>query len=115
MINVNTQAITHWNITTPKALGPPSSLLIEAIAATHGVYNNENINRHAADDTERLVVMSFPNSTSIVVTTDSLAINPEIKAVTILQSPNPIGFITGTKRFAISAMILSLESETSSK
>ena len=115
MIKVNAQAIAHWNTTTPKALGPPSSLLIEAIAATHGVYSSENIKRQAADKIESLLVISPPNNPSIVVTTDSLAIKPEIKAVTILQSPNPIGLMIGTRRLAISAMILSLESLTSSK
>ena len=31
------QASTHWNTTTKNAHFPPSSLLMEAIAATHGV------------------------------------------------------------------------------
>ena len=47
--NAATQAITHCPITTPTAHLLPSSLLMDAIAATHGVYRRQNTRRLAAD------------------------------------------------------------------
>ena len=47
--NAATQAITHCPITTPTAHLLPSSLLMDAIAATHGVYKRQNTSRLAAD------------------------------------------------------------------
>lgn len=36
-IHAHIHAITHWHITTPVAHFEPSSLLIDVMAATHGV------------------------------------------------------------------------------
>ena len=47
-IKAQIQAITHWKTTIFTAHGPPSSLLIEAIAATQGVYNKQNIKSDSA-------------------------------------------------------------------
>ncbi len=47
-INAAIHATTHCQITTPMAHFAPSSLLIDAMAATHGVYNRQNTRRLAA-------------------------------------------------------------------
>ena len=56
----------------------------------------------------------LPNNTFNVDTTLSLAIKPEIRAVEIRQSPNPIGAKIGAIQPANHAKILSLESDTGS-
>ena len=90
-------AITHCPITTPAAQRAPSSLFIDAMAATHGVYKRQNARRLAAPMGVRIVVSdtAFPKRTDNVDTTLSFAIKPVISAVEILQSPNPSGTNTG--------------------
>ena len=53
-----------------------------------------------------------PKSTVIVLTTLSFAVNPVIRAVDALQSPNPNGANIGAITPPINARILSLESDT---
>ncbi len=89
-INAAIHATTHCPSTTYAAHFAPSSLLIDAIAATHGVYNRQKTNRLAAATGVIAPVSSavLPKSTESVDTTLSFAINPVISAVEILQSPN---------------------------
>ena len=77
-IKAQIQAMTHWKMTIFTAHGPPSSLLIEAIAATQGVYNKQNIKSDNAPRGVSIVIKdSVPlNNTESVETTLSLAINP---------------------------------------
>ena len=112
MIHAATQAITHCQITTPTAHLLPSSLLTEAIAATHGVYNRLNTRMEAAVADDNTVLIFPPNNTPNVDTTLSLAINPLINAVQMRQSPMPSGLNNGTSHPAIIASILSAESFT---
>lgn len=69
----------------------PSSLLIEATAAIHGVYNKQNTNNEivARGVKKASRASDEPNNTDTVDTTLSLAINPAIRDVVIRQSPNP--------------------------
>ena len=112
--NAATQAITHCPITTPTAHLLPSSLLMDAIAATHGVYKRQNTSRLAADTgvIQPSSTEVCPKRTDNVDTTLSFAMNPVISAVDILQSPNPIGANTGAITLATVARILSCESLT---
>ena len=105
------QAIEHWNRTTPNAQCLPSSRLIEAMAATHGVYSRLKTRTDAAvsDDITALTPPSFPYSTLMMETTLSLAMNPLTREVTIRQSPRPAGLNSGTRKPEITARILSLE------
>ena len=98
----------------PIAHLPPSSLLIEAIAATHGVYKRQKIKSAAAPAVFITAVSAAvdPNKIERVETTLSFAINPEISAVDILQSPNPSGMNTGAIIPATVARILACESVT---
>lgn len=91
--NATAHAITHCPITTPTAHLPPSSLLTDAIAATHGVYRRQNASRLAAAKgvIQPSKVAVLPNKTESVDTTLSFAINPVINAVEIRQSPQSIG------------------------
>ena len=93
---------------------PPSSLLTEAIAATQGVYRRQNIKRAAAPGRVRALCREavLPNSTVREETTLSLAMNPEIREVTILQSPKPTGTNRGARVPARAASTLSCESDT---
>ena len=95
----------------------PSSLLIDETAATHGVYKRLNIRSTPAVSGVRTASTppSAPKSISITDTTLSFAINPLIRAVTILQSPIPRGLNNGAMIPAIKAMMLSAESLTRSK
>ena len=92
----------------------PNSLLIEAMAATHGVYNKQKTSNDAADDTDRIfwIVSPLPSNIDNVETTLSFAINPAINDVEIRQSPNPNGVNIGDITLASIARILSLESLT---
>ena len=104
----------HCITTTPAAYLLPSSLLIDAIAAIHGVYNKQNT-RNAitpAGVTAASISAVLPKSIDIVDTTLSLAITPVKTAVAILQSPNPSGLNIGDIKLAIAARILSFESVT---
>ena len=101
-------------MTTKNAHFPPSSRLIDATAATQGVYNRQNT-RSAAAPAAVIVPRSasvVPNYTVSVETTLSFAINPVTSAVDIRQSPNPSGAKTGERAPAIIAKILSFESVT---
>ncbi len=66
------------------------------MAATHGVYSSVNTRKLMA---ERVVssdeMAAPPSSTCSVLTTDSLAIKPEMSAVAHRQSPKPSGRKTG--------------------
>ena len=75
-------------MTTKNAHFPPSSRLIDATAATQGVYNRQNT-RSAAAPAAVIVPRSasvVPNNTVSVETTLSFAINPVTRAVDIRQS-----------------------------
>ena len=85
--------------TTPTvASREPSSRRMVATAATQGVYSRVNTRKLTADSGEnspasagpRLAVLVF-SSTDRVDTTASLAVKPEIRAVTTRQSPKPRG------------------------
>ena len=96
----------------PTAHFAPSSLLIEEIAAIHGVYRRQNTRRDAADSGESTSnnVFVLPNNTESVETTLSFAINPAIKDVQIRQSPKPSGAKIGAIAPATAAKMLSFES-----
>lgn len=98
--------MTHCHITTASAQEDPISRLIDAIAATQGVYSKENTSSEAAEADVSAVETLLPNSIPRVATTLSFAMKPEIREVTILQSPNPIGFSIGATTPAIDASIL---------
>ena len=106
--------MAHCKSTTANAHVPPSSLLIETIAAIHGVYSRQNTNRLAADNGVMLEtrLLVFPKRMDNVETTLSFARNPVISAVVIRQSPRPIGCIKGAARPEIIARMLSFESVT---
>ncbi len=82
-INAAIHATIHCPSTTYAAHFAPSSLLIDAIAATHGVYNRQKTKRLAAATGVIAPVSSavLPKSTESVDTTLSFAINPVISAV----------------------------------
>ena len=107
-------AITHCPMTIATAHFPPSSRFTDAIAATHGVYSRQNTQSAAAPTVVKLSckVAVLPNNTVSDETTLSLARNPEINAVTILQSPNPTGIKIGASAPATRARILCCESDT---
>mgnify|MGYP007102192228 FL=1 len=96
-INAAIHATIHCPSTTYAAHFAPSSLLIDAIAATHGVYNRQKTKRLAAATGVIAPVSSavLPKSTESVDTTLSFAINPEIRAVEMRQSPKPNGLNIG--------------------
>ena len=108
MRNAQTHAIAHCRTTTPMAHFCPSSLLIDAMAATHGVYRRQNTSSAAPASVEMSEVSEavVPNKIDNVDTTLSLAINPVINAVEIRQSPNPSGAKTGAIAPAIPARML---------
>ena len=96
------------------AFFPPISLFTAATAATHGVYKRENTkNVNALKGVKNSEILAaLPSSTVRVLTTLSLAVNPVINDVDILQSPNPNGTNTGAIKLPISASILFDESVT---
>lgn len=104
--------MAHCQTTSPAAHFLPSSLLTDAIAAMQGLYKRLKISRLKAERLEREFVIPPANKISIVETTLSFAIIPEIREVQILQSFKPIGFIRGAKRPEIFARILSEEFST---
>ena len=113
-INATTHAITHWKTTTKAAHFAPSSRLIEAIAATHGVYSRQKTSSAAADAVESVAVSScvLPYMTFKVATTLSFARNPVIRAVVTFHVPKPSGAKTGAIKPAITARMLFPESFT---
>ena len=83
------------------------------MAATHGVYKSVNTKNTIALCVLNIVATGLPpKSTVIVLTTLSFAVNPVIRAVDALQSPNPSGANIGAITPPINARILSLESDT---
>ena len=105
-------ATAHCQNTTPTAHLPPSSRLMDATAATHGVYNRLNTKSDAAETGDNTEPMLSPKRTPRVDTTLSFAIKPLSRAVQILQSPSPSGANTGTSSEETAARILSAESVT---
>ena len=84
------------------------------MAATHGVYSSVNTRKLMA---ERVVssdeMAAPPSSTCSVLTTDSLAIKPEMSAVAHRQSPKPSGRKTGAMNCPMSASrLLALSATT---
>ena len=76
----------------------PNSRLTAAIAATQGVYNNENTKNTKAVSGVNIPFNACvvpPKSTVNVLTTLSFAVNPVIRAVEIRQSSKPKGANTG--------------------
>ena len=112
--NAAAHAITHCPTTTTAVHFPPSSRLIDATAATHGVYKRQNTNNEAAVNGVSMLnnIVFDGMSTDNVDTTLSFAINPVISAVEILQSPNPNGLKIGAIIPATEARILFWESAT---
>ena len=110
--NAATHAITHCHITTTSAHFLPSSRFTDAIAATQGVYSSENTSIEPAASDDIYIFISSPKSISIVDTTLSLAINPLNSETIMRQSPSPSGSISGSKRLAAPARILSSASLT---
>ena len=106
--------MAHWNKTIPIAHLNPSSRLIEAIAATHGVYSRENVRSEnaASGEIASNIASVEPNNTDTVDTTLSLAMNPAISDVVIRQSPNPCKLKIGARNPAIVARIESCDDVT---
>ena len=108
-MTAHNQAIVHCKITKQIVNQPDcSSCLIALIAATHGVYNSVKIKKLYAASGENTIgkavfkpLVEVDNNTANVLTTASLAVNPEIKAVATLQSLNPIGAKIGAINFPI--------------
>ena len=102
-------AMPHCHSTTEIAHLEPNSRLMEAMAATQGVYSRQNTSREAAE--AALIAASMPpcapKSTSSTETTLSFAMNPLIREVTILQSPSPSGLNIGTSNPDMAAKMLS--------
>ena len=106
--NAANQAIEHCIRTTITAYLLPSSRRTVAIAATHGVYRRQKtINTNAVIGVN-ISEISF-ESTLRVLTTLSLAINPVINAVEILQSLSPRGWNTGVNKLQSIASSMSEE------
>lgn len=99
------------------------SLLIAAIAATQGVYNNVNTRKLVAERTVNNVPSAadtcaafVPSKTLSVETTASFAVIPVTSAVEILQSAKPSGLKIGaikcpsiaSKLFALSVTTFNL-------
>ena len=84
-----------------------------ATAATQGVYSSVNTRKLTALRTVNSdVTAAPPSSTSSVLTTDSLAMNPEISAVAHRQSPKPRGLNSTASHWPMSASRLSALSVT---
>ena len=107
-------ATPHCISTTPTVLmREPSSRRMVATAATQGVYSSVNTRKLTAlRVVNRDVMAVLPSSTSRVLTTDSLAIKPEISAVAHRQSPKPSGLNSTASHCPISASRLSALSVT---
>lgn len=83
------------------------SLLIAAIAATQGVYNNVNTRKLVAERTVNNVPSAadtcaafVPSKTLSVETTASFAVIPVTSAVEILQSAKPSGLKIGADQMS---------------
>ena len=84
-----------------------------ATAATQGVYSRVNTRKLRADRVVNRPEMALPpSSTSRVLTTDSLAMKPEISEVAQRQSPKPRGAKMGASTWPIRASRLSALSDT---
>ena len=98
-INAKVHAMTHCiKITTAADFLEPISLLMEEIAATHGVYskvNTKNIRAVKGVNNEANEAEPSPINTVNVLTTLSFAVKPAINAVETFQSPNPRGVNIG--------------------
>ena len=107
-------ATAHCSSTTPTVLmRDPSSRRMVATAAIQGVYSSVNTRKlMALRVVNRDVMAAFPSSTCSVLTTDSLAIKPEISAVAQRQSPKPSGLNSTASHWPISASRLSALSVT---
>ena len=90
-ISAATQAVAHCQITIPAAYFVPSSRRTEAMAATQGVYSRENTSMEAAAAGTRNAETLLPNRISMVDTTLSLAMKPEIRDVAMRQSLSTSG------------------------
>ena len=102
--------MAHCRQTIPTAHLAPNSRFITEIAAMHGVYSKQNTRNEAADNgVSILPIPAPPTSTFSVETTLSFAIKPAMRAVDILQSPNPRGAKIGAINPAIIASMLVLE------
>ena len=91
----------------PSAQRPPSSCLMAAMAATHGVYSRQNTR---SDTTESGVSAARscavePNRTDSVATTISFAMKPAMSAVVTRQSAKPRGEKIGAIQVAMAARI----------
>ena len=95
--NDTIHATLHCIRTTPAVFKTePSSRRIVATAATHGVYSSVKTKKLTAERVENSVATeALPKRTSNVLTTDSLATNPEISAVAQRQSAKPSGVKIG--------------------
>lgn len=101
----------HWNIIIANVLkGDFSSLHMVAIAPMHGVYNRVNTKKlNALEGLKKFPNAYFrldgPTFSKIlkVLSTVSFADKPDIKDVTILQSPKPNGKNIGVKNRLICA------------
>ena len=113
--NATTHATEHCRTTTPTVLSrESSSRRMVAMAATHGVYSSVNTRKLTA---ERVVssdeMAAPPSSTCSVLTTDSLAMKPEMSAVAQRQSPKPSGRKMGARNCPMSASkLLALSATT---
>ena len=106
-----THAMAHCQSTRDIAHLWPSSLLMEATAATQGVYSRLKTSMDAADRAP-ISVTPPTKRVSMTDTTLSLAIKPQTRDVMIRQSPRPTGRISGTRRPDRAASILSWELST---
>lgn len=97
----------------------PSSFLMVATAATHGVYKRVNTRKLTAESPVNRLGRTEPSCavpvfirTDSVLTTASFAVKPDISAVTARQSPKPSGLNIGAINLPIMASRLSALSST---
>ncbi len=105
-MNETTHAIAHCSTTIPTVRHRDfNSRLMVATAATQGVYSRENSKKLTAVAGVNIdaTVSPFAISTSIVLTTASLAVKPVISDVGTRQSSNPSGRKIGEMTFPIPA------------
>ena len=107
-------ATVHCKTTTPTVLSrESSSRRMVATAATHGVYSSVNTRKlTAARALSSDEIAAPPSSTCSVLTTDSLAMKPEMSAVAQRQSPKPSGRKIGAIQRPMSASRLAALSAT---
>ena len=109
-----THATAHCSNTMIAAHLRPSSLRMDATAATQGVYRRQNTKsaRAVAGDRTAVTAADPPYRIMSVDTTLSFAINPVINAVTTRHSPKPCSANTGARIPARPARMLSFEFST---